>query len=142
MGGYLTPEGGFAVQMINNTGAISAKGTLVCPSQSLDRAVRITETDDIDPCGVVYNDGAPQGGDVWVVIAGCADVLLEDNTAAGRGYWARASINQGGRADITNATPPGGTVIALEGHMKEIGHSQETVAAGINKLCRVFLHFN
>lgn len=142
MGAYLTPEGGVAVQLINKTGAASIKGTLVCPSITTNHAIRLTENDDIDPCGVIYQDGCPDGSDVWVVVSGIADVLLQDGTAATRTYWARTSITQAGRADVSNAAPAGGTITALENHFKEVGHSLETVISGTNKLCRMFLHFN
>ncbi|MDD2365163.1 MAG: hypothetical protein PHN84_03270 [Desulfuromonadaceae bacterium] len=142
MGAYLTPLGGVAVQLINKTGAPSVKGSLVCPSPSTDAAVRLTETDDIDPCGVILNSGVSDGSDVWVVVSGVAEVLLEDSTAATRGYWARTSITQAGRANITAAVPAGGTITAIEAHMKEVGHSLESVTAGTNKLCRIFFHTN
>ena len=138
----LTVEGGIAIPMINDTGATSVKGTLVCASSTADFAVEICAADEKDTVGAVYNDGVPNGDVMYVVVSGVADVLLEDNTTATRAYWARLSETQAGRADITNPNPPGGTIIEIDNHFAEIGHGLETVSAGIDQLARCVLHFN
>ena len=138
----ITPEGGLAVQFINDTGANSIAGTLVETSESTDNAVIITDADCTDPIGVIYEDGIADGELVWVVIYGIADVLLEDSTTATHGYWARTSTTQPGRADITNNLPPGGTIQALEQHLSEIGHCIQSVTAGTDKKARIIKHFN
>ena len=76
------------------------------------------------------------------MIHGIADVLLEDATASTLAYWARTSITQAGRADITNAAPPGGGVAAIDRHFREIGHCIQAVTAGTDKLARIVMHFN
>jgi hypothetical protein len=73
-----------------------------------------------------------------VVVSGIADVLLQDSTASTRGYWVRTSTTTAGRADATNADPPG-LVVA---HMSEIGHCLQSQIAGTNVLARCVLHFN
>lgn len=137
----ITSDGGLAIQYINKTGANSVKGSLLEMSTGTNQAVDLISADGIDPTGVMYSDGVADGSDVWVVIAGKAKVLLEDSTTATRDYWARVSVTQAGRVDITNAAPPGGTVAALEQHLHEIGHCMENITAGIDKLALVNLHF-
>lgn len=137
-----TKEGGEARLYINKTGAPSIKGTLVNTEASEDFAVNVAGADEPDVMGIIYNDGVPDGGKVWVVTDGDADVLLEDSTASTRGYWARISITQAGRADITNAAPPGEGIPEAARHFKEIGHCQQSVIAGTDQLARVSLHFN
>ena len=69
-------------------------------------------------------------------------MLLQDGTASTRGYWVRTSTTTAGRADATNVAPPGGTVSALEEHLKEIGHCLETKGSGTDVLAKCILHFN
>ncbi len=137
-----TLEGGRAIKLTNKTGVASVKGIVVKPSSSTDYAVDVCDADGVDPIGVVYEDGIADGSEVWVVISGIAEVLLEDSTATTRGYWARTSITQAGRADITAALPPEGTIQALENHFSEIGHSIQSVTAGTDKLARIVMHIN
>jgi len=138
----LTPIGGIAVPFINKTGAASIKGTLVNTEASIDFAVDIVDADEPDIIGAIYQDGIPDGDEVLVVITGCAEVLIEDGTAATRGYWCRASVTDAGRADITNAAPPGGGVTEIDRHFKEIGHCLESKGSGTDVLARIAMHFN
>jgi len=138
----ITPEGGFACKYTNDTGAASVKGTLVDTSGSVDNGVTVEGADGLDPIGAMWSDGVANGSSVWVVIGGPAYVLLQDSTAATRGYWVRTSETAAGRADATNAAPSGGTIGALEDHMCEIGHAMESVAGGTDVLALVHLHFN
>ena len=137
----ITPEGGIAVLLTNLTGSASVKGTLVKAS-STSGGVAVNPADIPVAFGVIYENDVADGDPVWVVISGMADVLLEDGTAATAGYWAKVSDSQDGRADITNAYPPGGTITALDDHLSEIGHCLQTVSSGTDRLCRVTLHFN
>lgn len=137
-----TPLGGSARKFINKTGAPSIKGMLVDSSSSFDFAVDKVANDDPDCMGVMHEDGVPDGESVWVVTHGPAEVLLEDNTAATRGYWARVSVTDPGRADVTNPLPPGGTINEIDNHFREVGHGMESVSAGTDKLAIIFLHFN
>jgi len=138
----LTSIGGYAVKLQNQTGAASVKGTLVEASSGTDLAVNTITADAVDCIGVIYEDGVANGSDVWVVVGGVAEVLLEDGTAATRDYWVRTSETDAGRADATNAAPPGGTVAAIEEHLAEIGHCLETVSSGTDVLCKILMHFN
>ncbi len=118
------------------------RGTLLELSNTTPNAVDIIGADEPHPIGVMEHDGIPDGGLCWVVFAGPAYVLIEDGTIATKGYWVRASATVAGRADATNASPPGGTIVALEGHLKEIGHCMEDVTSGTDKLALVHTHFN
>jgi len=138
----MTVEGGFAVKLTNKTGGASVKGTLVHASTGTDNAVSTTDTDEIQPIGVIYEAGIADGSDVWVVTQGIAEVLLQDSQASTRGYWARTSVTQAGRADCSTAAPPGGGVPELDAHMTEIGHCLESKDAGTNVLCKILMHLN
>lgn len=138
----ITNEGGLAVQMINQTGATSVKGSVVDLSDTADFACKLAEIESVDPVGVIYEGGIAIGELVWVVYLGLVDVLLEDGTAATRGYWVSVSTTQTGRADATNAQPPGGTIAAIEQHFTELGHCFESKGSGTDVLARVNIHFN
>jgi len=137
-----TPEGGLAIKFVNKTGAASVKGTLLEAGTVVDDSVQVVGIDDPDCIGVIYEDGIADGELVWVVTHGKADVLLEDTTASTRGYWCSVSAVQQGRANITLAAPPGGTINAIDAHFREIGHCVQSVTAGTDKLARVIMHFN
>ena len=128
--------------MKNKTGAVSVKGTIVTTSTSYDDSFRVVPAGIPIAIGVVLVSGIADGEYCPIKVSGITEVLLQDNTTATRGYWAKISDTQSGRADITNATPPGGTVQALEAHGGEIGHCLQTVSAGTNKMARIVLHFN
>lgn len=136
----VTPEGGIAVKMINDTGAPSIKGTLIHPSATVDNGVSI-ETVEFDTIGVIYEDGIADGLEVWVITGGKAEVLLADGTTSTRGYWTFADPADG-RANATLQLPPGGTIGAIENHFKEIGHCLESKTSGVNVLALIVLHFN
>jgi hypothetical protein len=137
-----TPEGGLAIQLTNKTGADSVKGTIVTAGNVTARSCRVNPADIPAAIGIMYDDGVPDGDEVFVVIQGIAQVLLQDSTASTVGYWAKVSDTQAGRADITNQFPQGGTISAIEDHLSEIGHCLETQVAGTDVLARVVLHFN
>jgi len=140
----LTPLGGIAVKLINKTGAASIKGLLLNTEASIDDAVNIVNStvDEPDIIGVFLESGIADGDLAWVVVQGKAEMLIEDGTISTRGYWCRTSVAQDGRADITNAVPPGGTINAIDGHFREIGHCIESKISGTNVLAKVILHFN
>ena len=138
----LTPEGGLAIKLLNKTGADSVKGTLVNASDTTDEAFALSPADCICPIGVVYQDGRADGELTFVVISGVAEVLLEDSTAATKGYWVRTSTTQIGRADATTQLPSGGTIAAIHEHMSEIGHCIKSAEAGTDVLIKIIMHFN
>jgi hypothetical protein len=133
-----TPEGGIAFRMINKTGAASVKGSMVAPASAITNGF-VLQSSEFDTIGAVYEDGIADGELCWVVKLGTAEVLLEDGTDAAAGNWVRAS-DVDGRADASLAQPPGNFNTATVEHFKEVGHCQETKAAGTNVLVKINLH--
>jgi hypothetical protein len=136
----MTPIGGYAIALTNKTGANSVAGQLVKADAATDDAVILTAANDTECMGVFLDSGIADGSEAWVVVAGIADVAMEDNTAATRGNWVETSNAEAGYADATSASPA-----AAPGHFEEIGHCIETVAAGgggTHILARCVLHFN
>lgn len=138
----MTPEGGVAIKLVNKSGVNSVKGRMVEASTAQDNAYDLTGAEDFQPIGVEYESGVADGSECWVVIYGIAEVLLEDGTASTHGYWVKTSDTQAGRADASNAAPPGGTVTALEEHMREVGHCLEDKTSGTDVLAKIVMHFN
>ena len=134
----ITPEGSYAIRLTNDTGAVSVKGSIVTASRTVDNAV-VLQNNEFDAFGVILEDGIPNGGDVWVVIAGRAQVLLADTTACTRGQLFICSPVDGRALVIAN---PGDGLPAVETHFKELGHCTESVVAGVNKLAWAVVHFN
>jgi hypothetical protein len=135
----LTPEGGLAVQVVNNTGASSVKGTIVEASKSVDNAVALAAVDDVDPFGIVYSDAVDDGENIWVVISGIAEVLY--STTVTRGTFARVPIAaDGGQAGYAIAEALPVPPLATNKHFQEIGHPLESI--GAPGLAKTVLHFN
>lgn len=99
-----TPEGGLAVKFINKSGVDTVKGTLVQVDTTTDESMT-TATSPYTVQGPWYDDGVADGDYAYVVIAGIAEVLLEDNTSATRGHWCRLSSTTAGRMDATQDLP-------------------------------------
>jgi hypothetical protein len=131
----ITPEGGYAVKLINNTGADSIKGTIV-QAGSIAESIAVSDSDAVHPIGVIFNSGIQDGSYVWVVVSGVAQVLLKDTESTDFNYWVYTSDTEG-RA-ITAALSPG----ADPSHFREIGHSLEKKSAGTNVLFKAIIHFN
>jgi hypothetical protein len=131
----LTKEDGIAIWFINDTGADSVKGTILEPSSLIDLAVSLEETGGINPIGVMYSDGIPDGEPVLVVISGLAEVLVDAAAAVTRGYWAGTSDTTAGRAQVRNSPP------ATVAHDQEIGHYMESKAGGPDVLAKIIVHF-
>jgi hypothetical protein len=137
----LTPEGGRAVWLTNDTGNASVKGTIVRTSTSIDRGFVVSAADENQAIGVVYDDGIADGGLCRVVMGGLAEVLLKDGTASTHGNWVYCS-DVGGRADATLPAPPVGGVVELDIHMREIGHCFESKVSGTDVLVLCAIHPN
>lgn len=136
-----TSESGLAVQLINKTGAVSVKGEVVEPSDSVDNAVDKIVVDVPDPIGVFYESGIADGSLAWVVVSGIADVYFVGNTT--RGHLARGFLTADGGSYVigqalSEAVPS--SPFATDKHFYEIGHVLESrVGAG---LAKCVLHFN
>jgi hypothetical protein len=136
---FMTSEGGFATRVINKTGAASVKGTIVEADKSVDNAVALAGIDDPDPCGIVYENGVPDGGFMYVVTTGIADVKY--GTAVTRGTFARIPVTADSVAAglaVAEALPT--SPFATDKHFREIGHPLETIASP--GLAKTILHFN
>lgn len=139
---FVTGLGGIAIKMVNKTGAASVKGTLVAASTSVDYGVRVASAGEVGPVGVIFESGIADGEQVYVVIAGVAEVLLENSTLATHGNWVVTSSSAAGRVNATATSPPGGDLQAAVLHFNEVGHCLESVTAGTNKLAKCVIHFN
>ena len=135
----LTNYGTPYISVINKTGAASVAGTLVSADTAVERGVKIP-TNAYDICGVLVEDGKADGAYVRMVTGGICEMLLGDGTTAGYGGWLRASTDQLGR--VVNTTGPAGLgALAIEEHVKEVGHSLSKVASGgSNNKILAFLH--
>ena len=141
----MTVIGGYAIKLTNETGANTVAGQLVRTDTAVNDAFVLTAADEDETSGIVLDSGVSDGSEAWVVVAGIADVAMQDNTAATRGYWVRSSVTEAGYANATNPGPPGGGIPELDQHMKEIGNCIESVNAGgggTHILARCVLHFN
>lgn len=132
-----TIEGGLAIKLTNKSGLNSVKGTIVKAHDSIDNAFKISDANEFDAIGSVYDDGLYDGEECWVIVAGIAEVLLEDGTSATIGYWARTSTTDPGRAIVNTETQPG----LLATHFAEIGHGVEGVSSGTDVLAKIIMHF-
>lgn len=135
-------NGCLAVSLINKTGADSVLGSVVEASTTTDNAFALTHTGDVEPIGIVAESGVADGSECLVIVAGIAQVLLEDTTAATRGNWVKTGETDAGRADATLGGPPAGGVAQLDDHTQEIGHVLESKGAGTDVLCKIMVHFN
>ncbi len=133
---FITPIGGHAILLINDTGVPSVKGEFVRVSAAVQEGVIITGVDEDEAIGCFYESGIADGEKTFIVVGGIADILLKDTTAGTMGNWVQTS-NVAGRADATNIAP-----IPPPDHWQEIGHCTETIAPGVNVLCRIIMHFN
>ena len=138
---FKTIEGGFSIELINDTGAPSVKGTVVQASTNVDGGFQVAGADSAIPIGIVYDSDVPNGALCRVVVSGQADVLLKDNTPAIRGNWVGVS-DVAGRAWAGGTLHPGTLPPDQAEHNRELGHCLQSVTAGTNKLARIVLHFN
>lgn len=135
----LTSEGGFAVWLINDTGAPSIKGYIAKASLSIDNAFEYTTNNNVDPVGVVYDNGVANGGLVRIVVSGIAEVYY--GSAVTRGTFSRVPVSGEGIASgqaINEALPV--PPFATDKHFQEIGHPIES--RGTPGLAKTVLHFN
>lgn len=131
----LTPEGGHAVRMINDTGSSSVKGTVVSPSSSVNNGVSKIVVDIPNPIGVIYEDGVPNGGEVLE-----AEVYYIGNVTRGglaRGFLTGNAGYVAGQA-MWEALPS--APFATDKHFYEIGHP--AVSRTGPGLALTHLHFN
>ena len=135
----MTPEGGLAVKVINDTGAASIKGTVVHASPAVDRGVSLNPLDNPDPCGIVYDEGIPNGEFTWIVQGGMAEVLY--STPVVRSTFSRASSTLDAAPVVGEAInePLPAPPFATNKHFLEIGHPAE--ARATPGLALTYIHF-
>lgn len=132
---WFTPEGGVAVKYINDTGAPSIKGTIVCASPLTDNAVSLAPALSTMAIGVIYEDNIEPNAMVKVVISGKAQVLLKDGAAAVRGSWC-------GVSDVAGRMYMRIIPENVEERFRQIGYSLEQKSADSFQLSLVNLVFN
>lgn len=137
----ITPEGGLAVALINQTGTSSVKGSVVSAGNT--SSTFVLQSNEFDSIGAVYESGIAQGSTAWIVVAGIAEVLLANNTFSTASNWVVAHSTDG-RADASQPTPtPNTTTGEHTLHFKEIGHCLETKAATTSEqTVKIIIHFN
>jgi len=136
----ITPEGGYAIKLINQTGGVSVKGYAVTPSDTVDNAARLIVVDVPNPIGIVYESGVAVGQPMWVVVSGIAEAYFQN--APTRAYLARGFVT-GDTGYVSGqikseAVPT--SPFATDKHFYELGHILET--KGAPGLAKMVLHFN
>ena len=129
----ITPEGGFAVRLTNESGAKTVKGQIVSHKGTVANAFALTAVDANHCLGVVYESGVEDGAQCWVVVAGIAQVLMKN--AATMGHICRIPLT----AD--NVEAAGYAMDAAQSSsasVYKIGDVLESADAEV--LCKVLLH--
>ena len=127
--------------LINKTGAPSVRGEHV-EAHTDDFAFKLGDADGNESDAVVVDDGIADGEWCRVAFSGFVQLMLEDGSTATAGYWVRTSITQAGRADATNAAPPGGGIPEHDAHATELGHCHESAGSGTDVLVWCSFHPN
>jgi len=128
----ITPLGGLAIKLSNNTGSTILKGMLVKASTTIDNSVVLTTGTDFVTMGVAFQD-INNGSEGWIVISGVAEVLPYSNAPV-RGDIVRIHATQNGYGDFSST--PSDT---YQLRAKEIGHCIKS--ASIGELATVVLQF-
>jgi len=131
----ITPEGGLAIRVYNDTGTALLKGRVVKANVGVDDAVVLTAVGDLDPIGIVYAD-FNTGTWGWIVVAGFADVYVDNAGAVNREDWLGTSNTTAGQCTASPIPiPPNANQ-----HFQEVGHTvRSRTGAG---LVRSVLHWN
>lgn len=129
----LTAEGGLAVKMTNESGAVTVKGQIVSHKGTVARAFDLTPVDATHILGVVYESGIADAAECWVVVSGIAQVLMKN--AATMGHICRIPLNtdEGEAAGYAMDASQSSTASVYK-----IGDVLETADAEV--LCKVLLH--
>ncbi len=80
----ITSEGGIAIRLKNNTGGESVKGYVVAADASVEGAVKYITQGGLNPIGVFYESGIPNGIDALVVVSGIANVYFSGSVSLGQ----------------------------------------------------------
>lgn len=134
----ITPIGGIAIKLTNKTGGNTIAGQLARSDTATDDGVILTGITDTECIGIFLDSGIGNNTETWIVVAGIADVIFDDNVTAVHGNWVGTGAEAGYAR--TQASPA-----AAPQHFDEIGHCIESVTAGgggTHILARCVLHFN
>ena len=129
----ITPEGGFAVRLTNESGAVTVKGQIVSHDGTVANAFDLTAVDANHCLGVVYESGVEDGAQCWVVVAGIAQVLMKNAATMGHICRIPLTADDGKAAGYAMDAAQSGTASVYK-----IGDVLET--AGAEVLCKVLLH--
>lgn len=124
---------------LNNTGAISERGTAVEASHTVANAVDILPANELDAVGFVLESGIPEGAPMPVGTTGLLPMLLENDVPAILDGWVRSSVTVAGRVTANNVvpSPPLNT-----NHFFETGHCNQVHAGGTDIIVMGYGHFN
>jgi len=129
----ITPEGGFAVRLTNESGAVTVKGQIVSHKGTVANAFDLTAVDANHCLGVVYESGVEDGAQCWVVVAGIAQVLMKNAATMGHICRIPLTADDGEAAGYAMDAAQSSTASVYK-----IGDVLETADAEV--LCKVLLH--
>jgi len=131
-----TLEGGLSILLYNNSGAPILKGTVVKADIANDEScVPVSAAGDLDPIGVAEHD-IPTGAYGFIVVAGKAEVLIDNVGGCNREDWLGTSSTTAGYATASALPVPPTAAV----HFQEIGHTLK--ARGSAGLVLAVVHFN
>jgi hypothetical protein len=130
-----TADGGLAVKLVAGEALIKGNIVYVKQASGTDGRVWKAPIDSDMPIGAVYDGGVSAGDDVWVTVAGKAQVLPETSITAVRGYVIYCSATTAGKVDQAATVPADPT------HFRECGHFLAD-GSGAGELTLAVLHFN
>lgn len=123
---------GLVIKLINKTGAVTIKGTVVGADSSLSDAFTLP-VNEYSTIGIVFEGSIADGLGCLVAVAGKARVLLKDGTSATRGHIVYASDIPGRVITAAPSIPTDFT------YLKRIGMCTESRSSGTNVLTTVIL---
>ena len=129
----ITPEGGFAVRLTNESGAKTVKGQIVSHKGTVANAFDLTAVNANHCLGVVYESGVENGAQCWVVVAGIAQVLMKNAATMGHICRIPLTADDGKAAGYAMDAAQSNTASVYK-----IGDVLETAEAEV--LCKVLLH--
>lgn len=129
----ITPDGGLAIRVYNNTGSTLLKGRVVKVDTGIDNGVVLTAVSDPDPVGIVYVD-ILTGQWGWIVVGGYAEVYVDNAGATPREAWIGVSTTTVGQCTSS------GVPATATDHFRECGHTVKSRAGP--GLVMSIIHFN
>lgn len=128
----ITAEGGVAVRLTNESGAVTVKGQIVSHKGTVANAFDLTPVDANHVLGVVYESGIEDAAECWVVVSGIAQVLMKNAATMGHICRIPLTADDGEAAGYAMDAAQSGTASVYK-----IGDCLETQNA--ETLCKVLL---